>query len=64
MIRRALCGGVALVCMVVWGGCLSSDLTLTTSGNFNGTYVSVEGTYSGPLLFHFVQDDELIEVEG
>lgn len=52
------------MCVILGSGCLSSDLTLKTSGNFNGAYISVEGTYSGPLLFHFTQEDELIEVEG
>jgi hypothetical protein len=57
--------GVILLAMVMfWGGCLSPNLDIKTSGEFNGTYVSVEGTYSGPLGFSFTQEEEKIEAEG
>jgi hypothetical protein len=63
--NRIIKRGVTLLAMVIiWGGCLSPDLNVKTSGEFNGTYVSVEGTYSGPLGFSFTQEDEEIKAEG
>lgn len=56
--------GMAVLAAVILGGCLSQELAIKTSGKFEGTYVSAEGTYSGPLGFSFTQKDEDIEAEG
>ena len=65
MITKALKVGMAIIISAfLETGCLSFGFTLKTSGNFNGTYLSIEGTYTGPLFFHFVQEDEAIEVDG
>jgi len=61
---QALKGRLASVLILLITGCLSPDLTIKTSGTFNGTYVSVEGSYSGPLFFDYEQEQEEIEVEG
>jgi len=63
MIRRALLGGILLT-LLFSGGCLSSDFTLKTSGVFSGSYVSLERTYSGPMMFNFISEEDDIEVDG
>jgi len=55
---------IALGMLITGTGCLSPDFTITTSGEYEGTYISAEATYSGPLGFSFTQEDEAIEVEG
>ncbi len=50
--------------LILISGCLSSDLVIKTSGTFQGTYVSVDATYDGPLSFNFTQEDEAIEAQG
>lgn len=53
-----------LTVLMISTGCISDDLTVKTSGKFNGTYTSFEGTYSGTLSFNFEQKNEELEVEG
>ncbi len=63
--RMPLLRGITLTALVMLiAGCLSADFTITTSGEYEGTYISAEATYSGPLGFSFTQEDEAIEVEG
>lgn len=50
--------------ILLMSGCLSSNLIIKTSGTFEGTYVSVEAAYNGPLSFDFTQEDEAIEAQG
>lgn len=57
-------GMAVLAAAMLGGGCLSPELAIRTSGKFEGTYVSAEGTYSGPLGFSFIQEEEEIEAEG
>jgi hypothetical protein len=57
-------GIAVLAAAMLVGGCLSQELAIKTSGKFEGTYLSVEGTYSGPLGFSFTQKDEEIKAEG
>lgn len=57
-------GMAVLLAAMLGGGCLSQELDIKTSGKFEGTYMSAEGTYSGPLGFSFTQEDEDIEAEG
>lgn len=61
--RSALLWG-SLTALGLCTGCLSPEFTITTSGKFNGTYVSMNATYSGPLGFTFTQADEDIQAEG